>query len=58
MVKDDKYFDDIKNKIVKGMEIAFERLVIKKAKNDEELVFSKDGKIYFVKAKDLLKKKP
>jgi len=39
MVKDDKYFDDIKNKIVKGMEIAFERLVIKKAKNDEELVF-------------------
>ena len=57
MTKDKEYYYEIGNKIVKGMELAFERLVIEKAKNDEELVFSEDGKIIFVKAKDLLKKK-
>ncbi|MEI6815866.1 MAG: hypothetical protein WCL14_04585 [Bacteroidota bacterium] len=56
MKKDKAYFEDIQNKIVEGMKIAFDKLVIEKAAKDQEFVFSKDGKIYTVKAKDLLKK--
>lgn len=43
-------------KISKGLELSFQRLVEKTAKEDGELVFSQDGKIVRVKAKDLLKK--
>jgi hypothetical protein len=57
MTKDKEYYYELDNKIVKGMELAFEKLLIEKTKNDEERVFSKGGKIIFVKAKDLLKKK-
>jgi hypothetical protein len=45
----------LREKILKGIELAFQRLVEKKSKENGELVFSKDGKIIFVKAKDLLK---
>ena len=47
--------DIIRDKILKGLKLAFERLVEKKSKEDGELVFSKDGHIIHVKAKDLLK---
>jgi hypothetical protein len=57
MTKDKEYNYELGNKIVKGMKLAFEKLLIEKTKNDEERVFSKGGKIIFVKAKDLLKKK-
>lgn len=40
-------------KILKGIELAFEKLVESKSKNNSEFVFSRDGKIYFVKARDL-----
>ena len=52
----DKTFDTdiIREKILKGLEISFEKLVKEKAKNDEELVFSENGEIVRVKAKDIL----
>ncbi len=56
MEKEQIYFEELRNKIVKGMNLAFDKLVIEKAAKDQEFVFSKDGKIYTVKAKDLLKK--
>jgi hypothetical protein len=45
---------ELAQKISKGLDIAFEKLVREKAKNDEELIFSENGKIIKVKAKDLL----
>ena len=47
--------DIIRDKILKGLKLSFERLVEKKSKEDGELVFSIDGHIIHVKAKDLLK---
>jgi len=41
--------------ILKGIEIAFQRLLEKKSKENGELVYWKDGHIIRVKAKDLLK---
>ena len=41
-------------KIVKGVKLAYERLLIEKQKDDSELVFSKNGKIVKVKARDLI----
>ena len=46
--------DSIIEKILKGLEISFEKLVKEKAKNDEELVFSENGEIVRIKAKDIL----
>jgi len=53
----DKTFDTdiLREKILKGLEISFEKLVKEKAKNDEELVFSENGEIVRIKAKDILK---
>jgi hypothetical protein len=51
----DKTFDSLREKILKGIEISFEKLVKEKAKNDEELIFDEDGQIIRVKAKDILK---
>ena len=42
-------------KILKGIQISFEKLVKEKAKNDEELIFEENGKIVRIKAKDILK---
>ena len=44
---------EIREKILQGLELAFQRLVEEKKREDGELVFSKDGKIYKVKARDL-----
>ncbi len=44
---------ELREKILKGIELAFEKLVKTKQKDDGEFVYSKDGKIYFVKAMDL-----
>lgn len=41
-------------KIVKGVKLAYERLLIEKQKDDSELVFSQNGKIVKVKARDLI----
>jgi hypothetical protein len=45
--------EELRNKILKGIEIAFQNLVIKKKKENGEFVFSEKGEIYKVKAKDL-----
>jgi hypothetical protein len=45
----------IRANILKGIEIAFQRLLEKKSKENGELVYWKDGHIIRVKAKDLLK---
>ena len=44
----------IQDKIVKGVELAYTRLLIEKQKDDSELVFSHSGKIVKVKARDLV----
>ena len=51
-----KTFDTniIGEKILKGLQISFEKLVKEKAKNDEDLIFGENGKIIRVKAKDIL----
>lgn len=55
-MKNKKKLLALSRKILKGLELSFQRLVEKTAKEDGELVFSQDGKIVRVKAKDLLKK--
>jgi len=44
---------ELRAKILKGIELSFERLVVSKQKNDEEFVFFKDDKIMFVKANEM-----
>ncbi len=50
-------YSEIRDKILEGIQKAFEKLVQKAAKNDEELAFMENGKIQLVKARDLLNKK-
>jgi hypothetical protein len=45
----------LRAKILKGIELAFRRLLEKKGKENGELIYWKDGHIVRVKAKDLLK---
>lgn len=44
---------DMRIKLEQGMKISFKKLVLKLREMDEELVFSRDGKIVRVKAKDI-----
>ena len=46
---------DLRERILKGLELSFSRLLKTKQANDEEFVFSKDGKIVKVKARDIVK---
>lgn len=46
---------DLRAKIVKGLDLAYNRLLISKQKEDAELVISRNGKIVRVKAKELIK---
>ncbi len=46
----------MQDKIVKGVELAYNRLLIEKQKDDSELVFSSNGKIVNIKARDLVRK--
>jgi hypothetical protein len=43
----------IRNKVMKGVRLSFKKLVKEKALRDEELVFSENGKIRFVKARKI-----
>jgi hypothetical protein len=49
--------DILTDKILKGIQISFDKLVIEKAKNDDYLYFEKDGHIIKIKAKDIFKGK-
>lgn len=46
---------ELREKIISGLELSFKKLVRSKSKEGKELIFSKDGKIVKVKAKDLEK---
>lgn len=46
---------ELREKILKGIELAFEKLIITKQKNNGDFVYSKDGKIIIVKANELTK---
>ncbi|MDR2886042.1 MAG: hypothetical protein LBU95_04600 [Rikenellaceae bacterium] len=44
---------ETRDKILRGINLAFDRLVEQKKKEDGELVFSQDGKIVRIKARDV-----
>jgi urease accessory protein UreE len=44
---------ELREKILKGLSLAFERLVERKRKNDGDLVLWQDGGIVVVKARDI-----
>jgi len=45
MVKEESNNEKLSSKVLRGMNLAFDKLVIEKAKNDQEFVFAdKDGK--------------
>jgi hypothetical protein len=44
---------ELHDKIMKGMRLALDKLIIEERKTDGSLVFSKDGKIVHIKARDL-----
>jgi hypothetical protein len=46
--------NDMRTKIFKGIELAYQRLLISKQKEDGELAISRDGKIVRVKASELI----
>jgi hypothetical protein len=46
---------DLRDKILKGLDLTFVRLVSSKEKENGELIFSEDGQIIRVKAKDIKK---
>lgn len=52
-VMNDKDMKELEEKILKGIALAYEKLVEQKKREDGELVFSQDGKIITVKARDL-----
>lgn len=49
-------YSEMRDKILEGVQKAFDKLVVKTAQQDGELAFSKNGRVVLVKAKDLLKK--
>ena len=46
---------ELRAKIIKGLELAYSRLLASKQKDDLDLVISRNGKIIKVKARDLTK---
>ncbi|MDR0604007.1 MAG: hypothetical protein LBG80_06875 [Bacteroidales bacterium] len=49
---EEKEIFEIRTKILEGISLSFRRLVEEKKKNDEDLVFSKNGKIIKIKARE------
>ncbi len=47
---------ELSEKIIKGLELTFERLLAAKRKEDGEFVFSENGKIIRIKARDYIPK--
>lgn len=45
--------EEIKDKVIEGLDLAFKRLVEKKRKENSYLIFSENGKIVKVMAKDI-----
>jgi hypothetical protein len=47
--------EEIKERILAGLDLTFERLLHDKSREDRVLVYARDGKIIPVKAKELIK---
>ncbi|MDD3875182.1 MAG: hypothetical protein PHT69_01025 [Bacteroidales bacterium] len=45
----------IRSKVLKGLELAFQKLLQQKANEDSELVYEVNGKIVRIKAKNMIK---
>ena len=50
-----KLTNDLRDKIIFGVNLAVSRLIDSKIESDGELVYSKDGKIVRIKARELKK---
>jgi hypothetical protein len=48
---------ELSEKIIRGLELSFDKMLIQKQKQNEELVFERNGKIVLVKAEDLIKER-
>jgi len=48
--------EELRNKILKGIDLAVEKLIKAKQKEDGELVVSQNGQVVRIKVRDLLKK--
>jgi glycerate kinase len=46
---------DLRTKIEQGINLAYKRLILKKQMEDGDLVFTRNGKIIKIKAKELSK---
>lgn len=53
MENNKKDFNIRREKILKGLDLTMQKLIKEKQKNDEEFVFSVNGEIVKVKARDL-----
>ena len=56
MIKTTKKAEEIEALVRIGLDLSFKKLVQQKALTDGELIFSKEGKIIRIKARDLLNK--
>ena len=52
---DNHKISELTKKIAEGLQKSFDKLVKEKAQANQELIFSENGKIVRIKAKDLLK---
>lgn len=43
---------ELREKILKGIELSFKKLLLLKQNQNEELIISKDGKVIIINAKD------
>lgn len=53
LMGNDHPYSELRDKIILGTQLAFERLVEKAKLNDDYLVFSRNGKVVKVKARSL-----
>lgn len=56
MKKEKNMSSDFHKKIVKGLELTYEKLIKSKIEKNQSLVIMRDGKIITIKASELLKK--
>ncbi len=47
---------ELREKILSGFELAYKKLIQRKSNEDGELIYSQNGQIVRIKAKDLLKR--
>ncbi len=53
---DNHRYSELRDKIVKGTQLAFKRLVEKAKREDDELVFGQNGKVVYIKARSIISK--